>query len=102
MIDLYKRIGTIAACALLGLCLYFALGEYRDLAYKVDTQATVIKSLQSNQAATAKAQVVREQSRAATAVYKENTDVQATKALEANPDWSKLRVPDDVIDAIGL
>lgn len=35
-------------------------------------------------------------------LQKEKRDAKATKALHDNPDWARQRVPDDVIDALGM
>lgn len=95
---------VIAAVLALAACLgmYFMGQRNADLKYKEHVQEAVIKQLKTDASATAAASVVREKARAVEVIHQEKVHAATSKALSENPDWADERVPDSVIDALGM
>lgn len=87
--------------AMLAILLFFCR-EYSELKYRDVTQKEVIHQLKTDASATAAASVVREKARAIEVIHQEKVHAATSKALSENPDWAGERVPDSVIDAIGM
>lgn len=95
---------VITAVMVLAACLgmYF-MGQHNvSVKYKEHVQEAVIEQLKVDASATAAASSVREKARAAEVIHKEKVNEATSKALSENPDWAGERVPDSVIDAIGM
>lgn len=96
----YVLPGVLFAVVLIVLGLFAkSTSEYR---YREQVQAQSIKQLKLDASATAAASVVREKARAVEVIHKEKVHAATSKALSENPDWADERVPDSVIDAIGM
>ena len=91
---------VLAVAALIGV--YFMGQHNADVKYKVGIQEAVIKQLHTDASATAAASGVREKARAVEVIHQEKVDEATSKALAENPVWADERVPDSVIDAIGM
>lgn len=100
MIKDYLIALVLVLAALVGV--YFMGQRNADIEYKVGVQEAVIKQLKTDVSATAAASVVREKARAVEVIHQEKVHAAASKALIENPDWADERVPDSVIDAIGM
>lgn len=81
---------------------YFIGQGNAQVAYKEHAQEAAIKQLKVDASATAAASVVREKSRAVESIHQEKVNAATSKALSENPDWADERVPDSVIDALGM
>lgn len=96
----YAIAAVLALVALIGV--YFMGQHNADVKYKAGIQEAVIKQLRTDASATAAASVVREKARAVEVIHQEKVNAATSKALRENPDWAGERVPDSVIDAIGM
>lgn len=86
---------------ILAMLLYFGR-EYSELKYRDVTQKEVIHQLKTDASATAAASMVREKARAVEVIHQEKVHAATSKALSENQDWADGRVPDSVIDALGM
>lgn len=96
----YVLPGALFAVVLIVLSLFAkSTSEYR---YREQVQEQSIKQLKLDASATAAASVVREKARAVEVLHQEKVNAATSNALRENPDWADSRVPDSVIDAIGM
>lgn len=96
----YAIAAALALATLIGV--YFMGRHSADVKYKEHVQEAVIKQLKTDASATAAASVVREKARAVEVIHQEKVHAATSKALSENPDWADERVPDSVIDALGM
>lgn len=96
----YVIAAVLALAAFTGM--YFMGQHNAEVKYKEHVQEVVIKQLKTDASATAAASVVREKARAVEVIHQEKVHAATSKALSENQDWAGERVPDSVIDAIGM
>lgn len=96
----YVLPGVLFAVVLIVLGLFAkSTSEYR---YREKVQEQVVEQIKLDARATEAAYAARERSRVAEVIHKEKIDAATSKALADNPSWADERVPDSVIDAIGM
>ena len=102
------RLKDYAILALLVLALIFGLVSYHQFQTQKQLRADLLliqdalKAEQKLRSADVGALSIRLEATRKLQEAKEKRDVQTAKALAANPQWSSERVPDDVVDALGL
>lgn len=102
------RLRDIAVCLLLAVALAFGLvlrHQFKTTAQLKADLSVVSSALAAEQQlrqADVKSLTTRLQSAEKARIEKEKRDASTTKALRENPDWAGERVPDSVIDALGM
>lgn len=102
------RLKDYAILALLILALIFGLVSYHQFQEQKQLRADLalvkdaLETEQKLRSADVGSLSIRLEATRKLQEAKEKRDVQTAKAIAANPVWSSERVPDDVVDALGL
>lgn len=96
----YLIAAALVLAAMVGM--YFMGQRSAEVKYTEHIQEAAIKQLKIDASATTAAYARLEKLKVAEAIHKEKVNAATSKALSENPDWADERVPDSVIDAIGM
>lgn len=89
-------------CAALGVASWWTYKSNAKIRADLDAVTSALQVEQTLRSAESKSLSNRLKAAEAQRLRKEKVDAATSKALQANPDWSNDRVPDDVIDALRM